>query len=123
MGRSQGSSSPSKAPAGQTSRMLSYLASRTWVSRSRRSSERCSSRRPRRRRIWRRTPAGSSAACPSCELRRRVALAAEKLAGTFRVVGPCDEDHEHAAVLRRDMAELEVLEIDLRGAEDLGDAR
>jgi len=64
MGRSQGSSSPSKVPGGRTPRTWSCLDSRTWASRSRRSSGRCSSPRPRKRRIWRPTPAGSSAACP-----------------------------------------------------------
>src|SRR6478609_307646 len=56
-------------------------------------------------------------------LRGGVALAAEELAGAFRVVGSCDEDHEHSAVLRRDVAHLEVLEVDLRRAEDLRDPR
>jgi len=64
MGRSPGSSSPSKVAGGRTPRMSSCLDSRTWASRSRRSSARCSSRRPRKRRTWRHTPAGSSVACP-----------------------------------------------------------
>src|SRR5207249_2893083 len=50
-------------------------------------------------------------------------LAAEELARLCGVVGSCDEDDEDAAVLRRDVAELEVLDVDLRRAENLRDAR
>src|SRR5205823_7633136 len=56
-------------------------------------------------------------------LRGGIAFAAEELAGSVGVVGARDEDHEHAAVLRRDVAHLEVLEVDLRRAEDLRDPR
>src|SRR5436190_17522428 len=60
MRSSHGSSSPSRGPGGRKSRTSRCLASRTRANRSRRSSARCSWRAPRRHRIWRRTPAGSS---------------------------------------------------------------
>src|SRR5581483_3924561 len=56
-------------------------------------------------------------------LSRRVALVAQQRARELGGVGAGDEDHEHTAVLGRDMAELEVLDVDGRGTQDLRDPR
>src|SRR5262249_20840314 len=53
---------------------------------------------------------------------RGESLAAEELARLRGIVGSRDEDDEDAAVFRRDVAQLEVLDVDLRRAEDLRDA-
>ena len=50
-------------------------------------------------------------------------LASQELARLRGIVGARDEDDEDAAVLRRDVAELEVLDVDARRSECLRDAR
>ena len=71
-------------------------------------------------------PASSSArSCCGSRARSggRVALAAKQRAGELGRLGADDEDHQHASVLGRHVAELEVLDVDRGGAEDLRDPR